>query len=255
MIQKKIIIHYPPGGYGNFLEGLLSGRLQIDEKKHDYHLIDQDYSKSSFLIEKSHNYEELTEKLVVKITYDINDTALLNRNKWIKWPQNYEESKALTFPNINTDIDENIKEIVTKSFFSSDLLEKVDKWNGKINDHTIEVPFKFFISEHKEWISTAEKFLNECGITHTIEYLETAYESFQKSQAEILEQNKHYRSTNWRKKDNIEKANFLSKLYYEKITRDGNSVPPSKGEYTNTAEMLAWWVTLLDKNNGVLQND
>lgn len=255
MDQKKIIIHFVPGSYGHFLEGLINKSLKVDtENRSDFHWIEKDYSKSNISIEKSHNYEEPTDKFVIKITYDLNDTALINRNKWTKWPQNYEESKAHTFPNVIPDINETTEEIVTKSYFRSHLLKNIDKWNTKINNHTIEIPFKFFLLEHKEWIFTAKKFFNECQFTYESNYLETAYEIFQNSQTDILEKNKNYGSVDWRKKDNMEKANFVANLYYEKIYRDDNPVPPSK-KYSNTSEMLASWVKLLDENNGVLNND
>lgn len=257
MEQKKIIIHFVPGSYGHFLEGLLNKSvineslfnksLEFEIDRGDFHWIKKDYNDEKILIERSHYYEEKTTEIVLKITYEQNDTDLISRNKWTKWPLNYEESKAQAFANLVSDVDEITKEIVTKSYFRLHLLKDVYKWNKKINNHTFEIPFKFFLLDKNQWISKAQEIFNVCGLPYDSNYLETAFDVFQKSQKKIFEAHKTYRSVVWQQKDIIEKSNELSNLYYEKILKNNKPIPPSK-EYSNSSEMLATWVKSLNNN-------
>lgn len=249
MDQKKIIIHFVPGSYGHFLKGLLCKSLKMPNNNvSDFHWI-----SNTDIIDTSHDLEKESKNFIIKITYSENDVDLINRNKWKKWPHNFEQSKQEAFLSSN-DIDESTKEIVTKSYFRSYLLKDMINWNNKVNGQTVEIPFNFFLLKKEEWITYASKIFEQCQIDYDVDYIQTAYSIFQSTQNSII--NDHYENKlkEWKDKDIIEKSNLVSNFYFYKFFKDDRPLPPSK-LYSNTSEMLATWVKLLGENNGVLNND
>jgi hypothetical protein len=113
------------------------------------------------------------------------------------------------------------------------------------------LPFKFFLSDTEEWISKAKKILDRFNLhTYESDYLEKACAIFQRSQLGIWQKNKrNHDLIDWQEKDTTEKANVLGHLHYLKIYKDGKPMPPPI--YSNTPEMLATWVKILDSNGTV----
>jgi len=252
MEQKKIIIHFVPGGYGHFLEGLLNKTLKVHEDNlSDFHWIDKTYSDIVF--EKTHDMEKESDEFHIKVTFNESNVDLINRNKWIKWPQNFEQSKQEAFPNSNN-IDEITKEIVTKSHFRSYLLKDMDNWNKKVNEQTITIPFNFFLLKKEEWIMEASKIYDRCQIDYDIDYVQKAYSIFQNTQSTILTDDHENKLKEWKDKDTIEKSNIISDFYFHRFFKNDKPIPPSpSGLYSNTSEMLANWVSVLNSTNGILK--
>lgn len=251
--MKEIIINFFGGTYGSFLAGFLSENINnetmitpLGDFHHMLSLIS--YNSKNFNIKLTHGDIQKDDKNNIKITYKSDNIDLIARLKWHKTPLDQKNQSDLFFKNIDIDFNNEIKKIVSISFFKGSLLTNLVKWNTIEKEDVIQLPFDFFLAEKEEWIDNFLNIFTKLDVLIDKKYISDAYKIFYNTQYPIFKKHRHNELIEWNKKDSIAKSNIIGQLYYEKYSK--NKIPIDVIKYKNNLHMLCEWVKILDKNNG-----
>ena len=210
MEQKKIIIHFVPGGYGHFLEGLLNKTLKVHEDNlSDFHWIDKTYSDIVF--EKTHDMEKESDEFHIKVTFNESNVDLINRNKWTKVKGHLEEQAIRTFP------DNSNRELYTIAIYKCDLLNQNNHFKKLENPSNLEIKFNWFLSNCENWLFNFGNIFKSLFIPITDNKLEDYYNIFSTSQQSIIKQHQE-------NNDLIAEANIFGEKYFKKYGCDYNEL-------------------------------
>ena len=205
-MHDKATLLYTAGSYGSFLLNILNkNEISPSEYYHDKHI---DYKFTNGNIYNHHLLKEhdLT-NTVIKITYTDNDISLINRNKWHKVQNHLQEQSLKTFPNNKN------KELYSMAIHVCNLLDKNNHFRKIENYNNIEVKFNWFLEDFNSWLKNFGNVFKKLDIPFDSSLLERQHIIFNKSQQNILKQEKYGN-------DLISKSYKLAKKYFLKYNTE-----------------------------------
>jgi len=205
--MDKPTVLYTAGSYGAFLNNVLNE--QNVTANESYHTVNYNRKETNTTPNFTKHHvlkEDDIDGPVIKITYSDGNIAMINRNKWTKYPYDLEEQSKKLHPKHKN------RELYTMARYAIDLMRPDNHFRKIEKETTYEFKMDWFRNEDI-FVEQTIKCSQHFGFNLNKTLIQNSHIKFMEGQQNIL-------TAHFTNSDSIAHANSLASVYYDRHGAD-----------------------------------